>query len=366
MKPIRVLITDDAVVVRRMLSDVLAQDPDIEVVGTASNGRMALAKLALTQVDVVVLDVEMPELDGLETLVAMRDGGMKVAVIMFSTLTERGAVTTIEALSRGATDYVTKPSGTRSQEEAMASIRAELIPKIKAAAGRSHRPTMPPVQPLPSARPAPELRPARVAGLGLDILAIGASTGGPNALSTVLSAFEHNFPIPIVVVQHMPPVFTKYLAERLDTACQLSVKEAADGDKVEPGRVLIAPGSFHMKLERRAGSVVAALDESPPENSCRPAVDVLFRSVASVYGAGALVAVLTGMGQDGLRGAQQIIAAGGRVFVQDEATSVVWGMPGFIARANIAEKILPIDRMAGELRDAATRDTRSRAAGGRA
>jgi len=351
-EPIKVLVVDDSVVVRRLVTRVLEADPAVEVVGAAANGRIALAKIAQLQPDVVTLDIEMPELDGLGTLAELRPRWPRLPVIMFSTLTERGAEATLEALSLGASDYVTKPTGLHNAAEAMEAVRAELVPKIKALHGRRLLSRMPHTSAPAAAPAAPAVKPpllSRAADARIDVVAIGVSTGGPNALAELLPALPASFPVPIVIVQHMPPVFTRMLANRLDGRSAVKVIEAEGGEVLGPGRVHIAAGGRHLTLARQGTSVVTVANDDPPENSCRPAVDVLFRSVAALYGSGALAVVLTGMGQDGLRGAEVIRAAGGQVVAQDEATSVVWGMPGFVARAGLADAVLPLDAMANDL-----------------
>lgn len=347
MAKIRVLVVDDAVVVRRIVTDVLAADPDIEVVGTAANGRLALAKLAQVTPDLVTLDIEMPELDGLATLVEIRKLHRRLPVIMFSTLTERAASATLDALARGASDYVTKPSNVGSVTLAQERIREELIPKIKALCGRKPLPAAP--RPAPAAAPRVALPPRNPLPTRVDLLAIGVSTGGPNALAAVIPALPADFPIPVVIVQHMPPVFTRFLAERLGAMSALTVREGEEGAVLEPGAVWIAPGNYHMGLRRENDRVRLALTQDPPENSCRPAVDPLFRSAADAYGGRVLGVVLTGMGHDGLAGAEIITRAGGTVLAQDEATSVVWGMPGAVAGAGLADQVLPLERVASEL-----------------
>lgn len=344
MNKIRVLVVDDAVVVRRMVSDALASDPVLEVVGTAANGKIALAKIPQVNPDLVTLDVEMPEMNGLETLAAIKKLYPKLPVVMFSTLTECGALTTIEALSLGANDYVTKPSNVGSVAQAQQSLRDELIPKIKALCAK--RVDIPPA--VKTSPPAYSCSvPSRPSNI--EVVAIGVSTGGPNALCEILPAIPADFPVPIVIVQHMPPMFTKLLAERLDKQCQIDVFEGADDDPVRPGCAYIAPGDFHMVVKREALRTKLLLDKGTPENSCRPAVDVMFRSVVQVYGAGTLGVILTGMGQDGLRGCEQIRSANGQIIAQDEKSSVVWGMPGFVVRAGIADNVLPIHQIAGEI-----------------
>jgi two-component system chemotaxis response regulator CheB len=336
MQPVRVFIVDDSAVIRRLLSDLLAADPKIEIAGTAGNGNLALTRIPEVKPDLITLDIDMPGMDGLATITEIRKLYPKLPVIMFSSLTERGAAATLDALARGASDYVTKPTSAGSVEGACARVREELIPKIKSlCAVRGKSP-----QPLPA--------PAR-ALVRIDIVAIGTSTGGPNALAELVPQFPADFPVPIVIVQHMPPLFTRLLADRLNRAARLTVQEGQEGKKVESGQVWIAPGDQHMTVARKGGDVVLALKQDPPENSCRPAVDVLFRSVAQTYGANALAVVLTGMGSDGTRGAQVIRDAGGEVIVQDEASSVVWGMPGSVVAASLADRIYPLANIVPEV-----------------
>jgi two-component system, chemotaxis family, protein-glutamate methylesterase/glutaminase len=352
MPPIRVLIVDDSVVVRKVVSTALSVDPGIAIAGTAADGRIALAKIPLLTPDLVTLDIEMPGLNGIETLKEIRNLYPKLPVIMFSNMTERGAAITLDALSLGASDYATKPSKSGDPEVAAERIRSELIPKIKAicalrpSALESSR--LPVREPLPLPQfTKPVSQP--VAPSRIDILAIGASTGGPNALAKVLPAFPKNFPVPIVIVQHMPPLFTRLLSERLNEKSKITIREGEPGRFLEPGEAWIAPGAYHMTVERFGASFRLAVNQEPPENSCRPAVDVLFRSAARVYGSNVLAVVLTGMGSDGVRGAQHIRERGGQVLVQDEASSVVWGMPGMVAEAGQADEIIPLDIMAYEI-----------------
>lgn len=350
MSRIRVLIVDDAVVIRRLVGDALGADPDIEVVGTAANGRIGLQKITQCNPDVVTMDVEMPDMDGIATLKEIRKTWAKLPVIMFSTLTERGATATLDALAAGASDYVTKPANVGSVTAGLDAVRRDLVPKIKALAGRSAMPLpAAPPRPLPSfAATAPNVTPAARSG-PVRVIAIGVSTGGPNALAALLPALPATLPVPIVIVQHMPPMFTRLLSERLNTQSAITVVEGQDGMALAPGHAYIAPGDFHMTLERRGVSTVVALNQGPPENSCRPAVDALFKSVVAQFGGSTLGVILTGMGQDGLRGCERIREAGGQVVVQDEASSVVWGMPGFVARAGLADRVLPLGVMAVEL-----------------
>ncbi len=354
MPPIRILVVDDSVVVRRVLSDLLSSDPDLEVVGVAANGRAGLQKLAQLDPDVVILDIEMPELDGIQTLRELRRTNRRVPVIMFSTLTERGASATLEALAAGASDYVTKPTNTGGLADASERLRAELIPRVKHLA-RPRRAATPgqghsaPARPVPAPQAVTVRRPPATTPSRPEVVAVGVSTGGPNALADLLPALPAGLPVPVLVVQHMPPTFTRLLAERLDRVSALTVREAEAGMPLQPGHVYVAPGDHHLVVERAGATVVTRITQDPPENSCRPAVDVLFRSVADVYGAHALGVVMTGMGQDGLRGSQVLVERGARVLAQDEATSVVWGMPGYVARAGLADAVLPLGALAGEI-----------------
>ncbi len=348
MPPIRILVVDDSVVIRKVLGEALAADPEIEVVGTAADGNIALAKLPLMKPDLVTLDVEMPGKSGIETLMEIRKIYPKLPVIMFSTLTARGAAVTLDALSLGASDYVTKPSNTGSVEKTRAKIQAELIPKIKAlCCGKAATPVAASMAHKPQ-RPASIVRPQLMNKI--DVLAIGTSTGGPNALATLLPELPKDLPVPVVIVQHMPPLFTRFLAERLDKQCAMRIQEGSAGEVLKPGVAWIAPGDFHMQVAKGEGkNFQLKLSQEPPENSCRPAVDVLFRSVAKIYGPNVLAVVLTGMGSDGVRGSEAIKAVGGQVLVQDEASSVVWGMPGQVAAAGWADAMFPLNEMAGEI-----------------
>jgi len=340
---VRVMIVDDSVVIRKLLSDALNQDPDLEVAGTAGDGKLALIKLPQIKPDLITMDIEMPHMNGLETLAEIRKTDRKTPIIMFSTLTERGAAETLEALGLGASDYATKPSGSRGPAAAFEQIRSELIPKIKALCGRKSL-NLAALKP-PAAPRKP--RPARTRRV--EVVAIGVSTGGPQALSSLFPGFPKDLPVPIVMVQHMPPIFTRFLAERLTAQSQIPVAEGSEGARLQPGRAWIAPGNFHMTVARSPAERLLQLNQEAPENSCRPAVDVLFRSVASAYGAGVLGVVMTGMGADGVAGAKHIHDAGGEVIVQDEATSVVWGMPGLVHASGEADGVYPLNQLAGEI-----------------
>ncbi|MGK5679463.1 protein-glutamate methylesterase/protein-glutamine glutaminase [Actinoplanes sp. URMC 104] len=382
---ITVLVVDDSVVVRRLIVDALGGAENIEVVGTASNGLLAQAKIDQLKPDVITMDIEMPQMDGITAVRELRKRHKHTPVIMFSTLSAAGATATLEALAAGATDYVTKPSNVGSIDESIKAVRTELVPKIHALAGRRRpgaAPSGPPARPgaaaaptrpgtRPGAAPAPAgVSPAGAARPGaapsgpaagraaprktapggrIEILAIGSSTGGPDALTKVLQGLPADFPVPIVITQHMPPVFTRMFAERLDRSTPLRVVEATDGMELAPGTAYIAPGDQHLVLHRRGTTTLTQLSGAPPENSCRPAVDVMFRSVAALYGPSAYAAVLTGMGHDGRGGAKVLREAGAEVLAQDEATSVVWGMPGAVVGAGLADEVLPLDRIAGHL-----------------
>lgn len=356
----RVLVVDDSVVVRRLVTEVLSRDPRIDVVGVAANGRIALTKIEQLAPDLVTMDVEMPELDGIGAVRAMRAAGHRQPVIMFSTLTERGAEATLDALQAGATDYVTKPGSTASMADALAEVAAQLVPRILAlappragtdvgsgaAAGVAAAPRT--VAPPAPARPRVPVRPAGTPG-PVRLVAVGSSTGGPEALSRLVGGLPA-LPVPVVVVQHMPPVFTRQLAQRLDRLGPVRVHEAEQGQVLEPGHAYVAPGDRHLAVRYAAGELVAHLDDGPPVNYCRPAVDVLLRSAVDAVRGELLAVVLTGMGADGRAGAEAVVQAGGTVVVQDEPTSVVWGMPGAVATAGWAHAVLPL----GEIADAVT------------
>jgi two-component system chemotaxis response regulator CheB len=350
MKKAKVLVVDDAMLIRRIVTDVLAADPAIEVVGEAGNGRIALQKIAQLAPDLVTLDVEMPELNGLQTLKEIRKTHPRLPVIMFSAVTERGAADTLEALHLGASDYVTKPGGAAGRELAQARIREDLVPKIKSLCRVASTLSMGGKRSQSGPRP-PTPFTLRALGpmIGADVVAVSLSTGGPAALGEIAARLPADFRAPVLVVPHMAAVFTKFFAERLATQTKLRVLEPADGQTLEAGVIYVAPGDFHLTVVRRNGTSVCALTQQPPVHAHRPAADVLFRSIADAYGSRALALVLTGMGQDGLRGCEDITTAGGRVVVQDEPTSVVWEMPGLVAKAGLADAVLPLGELAGEL-----------------
>jgi two-component system, chemotaxis family, protein-glutamate methylesterase/glutaminase len=351
-RKIRILVVDDSVVIRRIMSQALNNDPALEVVGFAANGVLALQKVTELHPDVITLDIEMPEMDGLTTVRRLREQGSKAYVIMCSTLTSRGASATLDALIFGANDYVTKPSNTGATDTALTMLQGELVPKIK-----QFFELMPAVAPprlapqlLPAAKTATrQLAPVFAFPAERKLVAIGVSTGGPTALMEILPLFPRSFPLPIVIVQHMPPLFTKLLADRLREQSPFEVIEAAEGMALKPGRVVIAPGDYHMRLHRSASEVAVRLDQGPRENSCRPAVDVLFRSVAEVYAGGVIGVILTGMGQDGLRGVEQLKSKGAYIIAQDRGSSVVWGMPGAVVEAGLANAVLGLRAVVPEI-----------------
>lgn len=342
--PVRVLVVDDSTLVRCIVAGALAC-PTITVCAMAADGADALQKLDKFQPDVVVLDLEMPNVDGVEILRTIHGRQPRVRVIVFSAVSPEVA---LSVLQLGASEVLSKPEALT--DAVLAQLKAKVlsvglrdargaapIASVMRDATQLSAPSSGPLLRLPRKREPPR------------IIVIGSSTGGPDALEALFRTIEPGLSVPIVIVQHMPPVFTKMLAERLDKCTRLTVREASEGDKLQPGHVYLAPGDHHLSLVTRGAAVHVQLNQEPPENSVRPAVDVLFRSAAAVYGSHVLAIVLTGMGSDGTKGAQVIAAAGGDVVVQDEATSVVWGMPGFISRAKLARAELPLDQIAFEV-----------------
>lgn len=374
MSQIKVLVVDDSAFMRKILTDLLSSDQDITVVGTARNGEDALKKAAQLEPDVITLDVEMPVMDGitaLQELLRQRP----VPVVMVSSLTQAGAETTIQALTLGAVDFVGKPSGHISLD--MAKTRDELVRKVKQAAQaqvrvplvgrpgqtgssrplRSARPVPPrPTQARPGVRPAglgtrpplPALRPAgsgpTPAGAGggslVPIIAIGCSTGGPGALHRVIPALPGDLPAAVLIVQHMPPGFTRSLADRLNDLSALTVKEAAGGERLTAGQALIAPGGLHLTVDADG---VVHLDDGPPQHGVRPAVDRLLMSLAAHHGPRTLAVIMTGMGFDGARGTAALREAGGRAVAEDQSTCVVYGMPRAVIELGQADRVVPLD-----------------------
>lgn len=380
---VRVLIVDDSAVMRSLVRSVVASDAALEVVGTAGDGASALSSIESLRPDVVLLDVEMPVMDGLVTLRQLRGRGHKMPVIMCSALTQRGAKVTIEALASGASDYVGKPSGQAGREAATKSLSQELLPKIHALTAQHTAPVAPPSSfpgfggpaapptrsslfaPLPhtvppaAGAPVPGQSAAQAAvklpptsNAAPQVWVIGVSTGGPAALDIILPSLPATFPLPVLIVQHMPELFTKLFAERLNGRCKLAVREAVEGDVVRPGTIYVAKGNWHMEAiggARPGAPVTLHLQQGPLENHCRPAVDVLFRSAAQVWGGAILATVLTGMGSDGMLGSRVIREHGGTVLAQDQASSAVWGMPGAVTNAGLAHKVLPLNAIIPEI-----------------
>jgi len=397
-QPLRVMIVDDSSVVRGLLTRLLETQPDVEVASSVSDGQMAINALRRTPVDVVILDIEMPRMDGLTALPLLLEAKPGVQIIVASTLTEKNAEISLKALERGAADYLTKPTSAHGLGS-MEAFNRQLVEKV-IALGYANRdadrpagkPSAPPrrIAPSPDYKPSsrpssrqyrPSVRPGRpkvrvierstkemddariftkaepkeivlrAAGKTRpEIITIGSSTGGPQALFQVLRDIGANPGVPILITQHMPPTFTKILAEHASRASGLPCKEAEDGEPLERGRVYIAPGDYHMLLKVRNDRTVIAINQDPPVNFCRPAVDPMLRSVVELYGSRILNVILTGMGSDGMLGSQAIVDAGGTVIAQDELTSIVWGMPGAVATRGLCSAVLPIDQIGGHVR----------------
>jgi two-component system chemotaxis response regulator CheB len=349
--PYRVMVVDDSAVIRGLLARTLEADPQIEVVASVGDGEQALRSLNRMPIEIVVLDIEMPVMDGLTALPKMLERDPQLKVIMASTLTRRNAEISLRALQSGASDYVAKPTST-AELTAAQDFKRELVDKVKAL-GRARRggADEPVVEALERRRAVPTatkifnkpivLR-AMPATLRPAVLAIGSSTGGPQALFEVLSNLGGAVKVPILISQHMPATFTAILAEHIDKQAGIPCKEAADGEPVVGGRAYIAPGNYHMGVVSRGAEKFIQLNQSPPENFCRPAVDVMLRSIVEAYRERVLVLILTGMGQDGLKGSEAVVSRGGVVMAQDRDSSVVWGMPGAVATGGLCSSVLPL------------------------
>jgi len=369
-RTLRILAADDSAVMRNIMrslfaahaEDALSELPRMELCGVARDGVECLEAVRGLRPDVLVLDLEMPRLNGLEVLERLRQEWPELPVIMCSSYTEHGARSTLEALARGASDYVMKPSAQCNLAEALQSLSQQLLSKIAALVNGANRGELEAGRDGQSEkiqRIRPIARQER-SGAPIEVIVVGLSTGGPSALEQMLPKLPPEFPVPILIVQHMPKLFTGALAERLDRCCALRVEEAYDGAVIRPGRIWLAPGDAHMEVAQRGtalgeGDTDSArrgrvrLHQREPLNHCRPSVDHLFHSAARMYGAGALALMMTGMGADGLEGARAIHERGGVVLAQDEATSAVWGMPGRVTEAGIADATLPLWALAGEL-----------------
>jgi len=362
--PLRVMIVDDAVVVRGLVSRWIDEEPGLKTVASLRNGREAVDQLLRHNPDVVVLDIDMPELGGLEALPQMLEKKRDLVVIMASTLTRRNAEVSLKALALGAADYIPKPA-TNREVTTSATFRRELIDKVRQLGQRKKRDAAGPRARMPAGAPAARARidlvdPRVIPSLGHSseftvrpfaltpprVLLIGASTGGPQALTALVAQLS---PVieraPVLITQHMPPTFTTILAEHLTRAANCTAREAEHGEPVVPGRIYLAPGGRHMTVVKHDRRAMIALDEGPLINFCRPAVDPMFASAAQVWGMGVLALVLTGMGTDGTNGARDIVSAGGSVIAQDEPTSVVWGMPGSAANAGVCSAVLPLEEI---------------------
>lgn len=343
----RVMVCDDSIVIRTAVSRMLESDPHIRVVARVADGKAALAELQRQTVDVVVLDIEMPIMDGITALPLLLRADPQLRIIMASTQTTRGANVALRALTLGAADYLAKPSTTSIQDN---SFRCELLAKVRGLA-RLRQST--------SGSGTPALKPATAAPVTLRaagclrpiLLAIGSSTGGPQALFSFVQAMGDKMPVPVVLTQHMPKTFTPILAEHINRLGVLPCAEARQGEQLQAGRIYLAPGDRHLCVDSANGGLCVRLTDDPPENFCRPSVEPMLRSANAACGGRVLTVMLTGMGHDGLNGTRNIVTAGGTALAQDEASSVVWGMPGAIAQAGLCHAVLPLDRLAAKVRD---------------
>ena len=340
---VRVMICDDSAVIRAAITRMLETEPGVRVVARVANGRQALDELNRQPIDVAVLDIEMPEMDGMQALPLLLRADPGLRVVMASTLTTRGADIALRALRLGAADYIPKPTTAAINDN---SFRRDLVAKITGLARLRRRAAAPTATAPTATTPAAlQLRPA--SRIAPRLLAVGSSTGGPQALFTFVHGLGPSLPVPVVLTQHMPPAFTPMLAEHLGKLGGTPCAEARDGEMLEAGRLYLAPGDRHLLVEAAGSRLLARLSDGPAENFCRPSVDPMLRSAVAACGAAVLMVMLTGMGHDGLAGTREVIAAGGTALAQDEATSVVWGMPGAIAQAGLCHKILPLPLLAG-------------------
>jgi two-component system chemotaxis response regulator CheB len=355
--PYHVMVVDDSAVIRGLLTRALEKDPTIKVAASVGNGEAAIKALERHDIDVVILDIEMPVMDGLTALPKLLAAKPGIQIIMASTLTRKNAEVSLRALQAGAADYLPKPTST-SELTGADAFRRELLEKVKALA-KAARPARPATSRAVGQKAAAAavarspVRPIilRKASAALPrIIAIGSSTGGPQALLEVLRDMAASVKLPILITQHMPATFTTLLAEHIERATGVPCAEGRDGEAVSAGRIYLAPGNYHMTVERAAVGSVIRLNQDQPENFCRPSVDPMLRSLAPVYGSALLTLILTGMGTDGQKGAAEVVAAGGTVIAQDEATSVVWGMPGAVATSGLCSAVLPIKEIGPSVR----------------
>ncbi|QDU58012.1 protein-glutamate methylesterase/protein-glutamine glutaminase [Aeoliella mucimassa] len=350
--PIRMLVVDDSALYRKFVSQVLEADERIDVVGTAVNGRVALEKIESLKPDLITLDLEMPELDGLGVLKHLQQQKSSVGAIVLSALSAEGATATTRALDAGAFDFALKPSSS-SPAASIAELEHSLIPKVHAyaesKARRASRLHTASHVDAPRVVPNTTIDASKLSGNKPRVVAIGVSTGGPKALMQLIPSLPGDFPVPIVLVQHMPPMFTKTLADELNRHSRLTVVEATHGEAIKPGTVYIAPGGKHMKLIRQGFSTTVVITDEPPEKNCKPSVDYMLRSVASIYGGDSLTAILTGMGDDGAEGCQLLKKRGGTVIAQSEASCVVYGMPRQIVEHGLADCVVPLDQIGEQL-----------------
>jgi len=354
----RVIIVDDSSVIRSLIARALKGEKDFNVVATAANGQAAVEVLRRHPAEVIILDIEMPVMDGLTAIPLLKAIDPNVQIIMASTLTQKNAEISLKAMSLGATDYIPKPSADNEQAKLAADFNRELIEKVRILGARARRRAMRSVagtqaglvKAEPSATEKKKISLRLVPLSRPDIIAIGSSTGGPQALFEVIKKMGDDLPQPIVLTQHMPPVFTTILAEHISRQCKVICTEAKDGEVLQRSHYYIAPGDFHMLVVKTPKGPTIKITKDPQENYCRPAVDPMLRSLVEIYGKKILAVILTGMGQDGLRGSEKVVEAGGGVIAQDENTSVVWGMPGAVAIAGICSKVLPIEEIGTAVR----------------
>jgi two-component system chemotaxis response regulator CheB len=363
-EPLRVMVVDDSVVIRGLISRWIEAEPDMTVAASLRTGLDAVNQIARVNPDIAVLDIEMPDLDGIAALPQLLAKKPNLIVIMASTLTRRNAEISFKALSLGAADYIPKPESTR-EVAAADTFKHDLLQKIRhlglkvrrlASASTPSivpaldRPREPAPRPAPSVASQAQLLKRSFSNVMPRALLIGSSTGGPQALMTLVAEIGAVIDkVPVLITQHMPPTFTTILAEHLARTSKRPAHEGVDGEIVKPGQIYLAPGGKHMRVAKQGANVVIVLDDGPPVNFCKPAVDPLFTSGIEVWQSAVLAVVLTGMGSDGMRGGKEIVAAGGSVIAQDEATSVVWGMPGAAANAGICAAILPLNQIAPKL-----------------